>query len=68
MKFWYGICGETLEEVKCFGNTMPTNFNNDFLEFCESPRQAFKAYWERKCKTLKKELEKAETLANLYEI
>lgn len=65
-KKWYGICGESLEEVKCFGSELPSQFNHDFLEFCETPQQAFKAFWIRRSKSLEKQLEKAKKLSNLY--
>lgn len=62
-KYWYGVCGETIEEVKRFGAQRPTNFNMDFLEYCETPQQAFKKFWTRKCKSLEKQLEKAKNLS-----
>ena len=59
MKQWFGIGGETLAEVKCFGSEIPSAFNMDFLEFAETPEEAFRKFYTRRCKELEKKLERA---------
>ena len=66
-KSWYGFgFGDTLEEVKHFGDTMPQQFNLDFLVYAEGPKEAFKIFYTQKAERLEKELTKAKALATLY--
>lgn len=63
---WYGVGGETLLDIKHFGSNMPHNYNTDFLVPAETPEEAFRMFYTKRCVELEKKLEHAKRLAALY--